>query len=726
MANPKLTFNVLTFDHPAAEYTFYFYKKDQDLTQDLTGFENLSGLPGLPLLQRVHKFLVPAEVIEHFGEQDHYYTSFDVELEDGFAITKLTSPFYIKSLDKEGEIVRPKDKNSYFGNSIIKRYYNFRVHSYFQSNGYLLKPNFIDDTEIWMPSKRAQAPAYNYFDKYTLKIQFAHISALPELIVSFEGTSRVFKKSLAELYCDVPPEYFTWVLFNDKLYRHDELPDEARRHPETAYPIWNFDIRSALGQEADAPERSNKYLKYKNHITDFYINHLNKEGFKNIIPINCKGFIPVDEIKIGGVSMNSNKLLFGKINGLNSLNGKDISPISGMRDYGPLELSPYSNIHLFFIFHQSDTHKAKHIEKFFKGEVEKFTGLLKYTRLNYFLVPKFSFMFNDKENPLPEIEEFIRNREFKTDVRYIAVYISPHSKNISDEGRKSIYYRIKELLLKNSITSQVLEAEKILNPKVQYHYSMPNIAIAMLAKLNGIPWRLDTQIKNELIIGVGAFKHASINVQYIGSAFSFQNNGTFNRFECFRNNEIIELAGSILTAVKEYAIHNKNLNRLVIHFYKNMKQDELQPIEDGLRNLGLDIPVFIVSINKTESRDLVAFDESYNQRMPMSGTYINIGFNKYLLFNNTRYNDNPLREWDSFPFPIKLGIVCTDKQQEKDPKIIRELLDQVYQFSRVYWKSLSQQNLPVTIKYPEMVAEMFPYFDGYEIPPFGKDNLWFL
>ena len=57
---------------------------------------------------------------------------------------------------------------------------------------------------------------------------------------------------------------------------------------------------------------------------------------------------------------------------------------------------------------------------------------------------------------------------------------------------------------------------------------------------------------------------------------------------------------------------------------------------------------------------------------------------------------------------------------------MKELIDQVYQFSRMYWKSVRQQNLPVTIKYPEMVAEMLPHFDGNEIPEFGKDNLWFL
>jgi len=44
----------------------------------------------------------------------------------------------------------------------------------------------------------------------------------------------------------------------------------------------------------------------------------------------------------------------------------------------------------------------------------------------------------------------------------------------------------------------------------------------------------------------------------------------------------------------------------------------------------------------------------------------------------------------------------------------------------MYWKSVSQQNLPVTLAYPEMVAEIFPYFKYDKLPDFGKENLWFL
>ncbi len=91
--------------------------------------------------------------------------------------------------------------------------------------------------------------------------------------------------------------------------------------------------------------------------------------------------------------------------------------------------------------------------------------------------------------------------------------------------------------------------------------------------------------------------------------------------------------------------------------------------------------------------------------MPKNGTYIRIGINKYLLFNNARYNnDNKYSAAEGYPFPIKIGISSPDKDAFEDANIITELLTQVYQFSRLYWKSLRQQNVPVTIKHPAMVA----------------------
>jgi hypothetical protein len=697
----NLTFNILTFKHPADEYTFHFAKEE---------VENSF---------RVFHTLVPYEVKEHFGEQEHYYTQYTSNHNSLFAVTKKSVPTYATSEEDEEKTVRVK--NSAFTASLLKRYYNKQIHDYFKSNGFIVNPNFVSDTEIWIPSKQINTE-YNLFEKYTLKVQFGRITCEPEILIAYAGISKVFRKSIVTLMSQVAPEYFNWVIYRNNLIRHEELSDEAQRNLNEVYPVWNFDIRDALNQPGDIPDKTNPYLKFKKHITDFYNTYLNTGEFKNVIPIISGSFIPVEDVKIGEVADNSNLLLFGQ-------KKYHSVPYKGMDLHGPLEVSPYNKVQFFFICHSSNTDKAtqlkNYLEKGLHFENISYKGITNFAKVPFFTLPGFSIVFKNQQNPLPEIEEYLRKREFKDEIRYIAIYISPIPKDNATKSEKDIYYKLKELLLKHKITSQVIDAQKIKN-NTNYIFSLNNISIAVLAKLDGVPWRLDVPLRNELIVGVGAFRNIDENIQYIGSAFSFNNNGKFNRFECFMNNQVDELAGSIIRAVKEYASVNRNLQRLIIHFYKNISQKELEPIEKGLKNLGINVPVYIVSINKTESHDIVAFDNSFDNLMPHSGTFINIGFNQFLLFNNTRYKNSTFNLKDGFPFPIKVKITCNKRELENDYKTIKELLNQVYQFSRMYWKSVRQQNLPVTIKYPELVAEMFPHFEGNEIPPFGKDNLWFL
>lgn len=698
--NQQLTFNILTFTHPQPTYTFHFSDTEQ------------AGL------HRVHKYLVPDEVVVHFGEQEHYYTSFDQPFEGSLSVTKDSKPTYKDIIDESGDKRQVAEKNTCFTKSVLKRYYNRRIKEYFRNEGHLVKPNFVEDIEVWLPAfTSAPSDPYDHFEKYTLRVQFATVTDQPELLLTYAGKSRVFKLSVADLLADVSVEAFKWVIYNNNLYKYEELPDEARRRLEQVYPVWNFILRNELQQNTEAPERGNRYTKFKTKLQDFVRDHISPNGFKEIVPITTETFIKVKPSRIGQVSANSNQLLFGE-------NNRDIVPYNGMKAHGPLEISPYTKIQFFYIMHKEDVQLAKKIDRFFRGQEQGFRGLTKFCKTPYNTVKNFSIVFEDKTNPLPEIEAALRSRSFDKSTGYIAIYVSPINKYVSDLDQRKVYYQVKELLLKFDITCQALEAEKIRLDN-DYFYSLPNIAIAILSKLGGTPWRLDSKLKNELIIGVGAFKHLDVNTQYIGSAFSFKNDGKFTRFECFRNNQTDELAGSILRAVKEYVSYNAGINRLIIHFYKNMSQEELRPIEEGIKELEFNFPVFVVTINKTESHDIVAFDNSWQHLMPKSGTFINIGYNRYLLFNNTRYA-NGHKSSDGYPFPVKLKIDCTDPEQVKDIKVVSQLIDQVYQFSRMYWKSVRQQNLPVTIKYPEMVAEMFPYFTGNEIPEFGKDNLWFL
>jgi hypothetical protein len=686
MCKENLFFNILTFDYPTENPVFHFSKD-----------ENAKG-------HRIHKSLFPKEIDSIFPGisnncTDCIYTTFTGE-KDGFL------PLEIQ-LNKANP-------------DLIKRYFNRQINYYFRViKKQIVKIGFIKENQIWIHDPKQSTSKWKVYKKFSLKVQLATVSNYPEILLSYDGVSIVLKQSVAELVKEVSSTYFNWILRDNRLDRWKWLNDEEEPDYTTYFPILNKKLKTALEIPNKAPDRGNRYPKYLSNIQEFYNEFLDVPEFKDFIPIHEEGFLTVNSDHINKTTEDSNLLVFGK-------DQMGITPKLDLKKFKPYKDSPYKNVHLFFILHKDSVMQAKDLNERFNNGFKWFRGLHQYANILFHTEEGFSITFTDKENPLPEIEQALIDRDLNPDIKYIAIYITPYGKYEINKDHREIYYKVKELLLKRKITSQAIDPEKMKAQGDDWVYSLPNIAVAILAKLGGIPWRLNTPIKNELIVGVGAFKHIEEDIQYIGSAFSFANDGKFNSFEYFMKDEIELLAGKIANSVHDYATINNQPDRLIIHFYKSMSELEIEHIEKALGEMNLPIPVFIVTINKTESEDIVAFDSNWTDLMPESGTFINIGSNKYLLFNNTRYPDSEHSKADGYPFPIKLKFDCTDKQQLNDVKVITELIDQVYQFSRMYWKSVRQQNLPVTIKYPEMIAQIAPHFSGDDIPDFGKDNLWFL
>ena len=183
-------------------------------------------------------------------------------------------------------------------------------------------------------------------------------------------------------------------------------------------------------------------------------------------------------------------------------------------------------------------------------------------------------------------------------------------------------------------------------------------------------------------------------------------------------------------AVRRYCNENAQPEKLVIHFYKTLSKKELKPIESGLARLGLKIPVVVVTVNKSFSQDVLAFDTDSEHLMPLSYSYIPINRTQYLLFNNSLTDDTSKETPRRFPFPMKVSMQYfaagseVSTLPEADMRV--ELLSQICSFSQLYWKSVSSQSLPVTVKYPEMLAQIVPNFSNAEIPGAGRERLWFL
>ena len=143
----------------------------------------------------------------------------------------------------------------------------------------------------------------------------------------------------------------------------------------------------------------------------------------------------------------------------------------------------------------------------------------------------------------------------------MAIYVCPISKLDKNQANLNIYYRIKEILLQHSITSQVVYKENIFNKN--FNFFLPNIEIAILAKLSGIPWRLNRSLTFELIVGIGAFYSMTRKPRYLGSAFCFNNEGIFENFDCFLSNDTDTLAGSIRKAVLKFLVDHEHADRLI-------------------------------------------------------------------------------------------------------------------------------------------------------------------
>lgn len=734
----KLFLNTLAFQFPAEPVTFYF----SDTNNPDAHYTFLKSSTLFPV--GIH------ELFPNLKNNDTLYTSFTKHV-------KGAKPLAI-------------DFNNLDNFHLVKRYYNEQIQLFFAQKNLLADKTFIGDTQIWINDKKSKNKEFSTFDRFTLKINYNSFLQTPELVVSYDRQAKVLKQSVAQFISsfsaspddifdasfnpDNPAELINKVIvvkyldkdkkrINLKLRRYSKLCEQSDNgepiNYDNVYPVVNNQLAYSLNLTIDEPDneyptKKNRYKTYIPKITGFRDLFLLNDDFRRIVPVESD-FTPIEA---GKVKNESKHLIFGFDEEGNRR--IDLIPQRGINS-GPYSQPRHSNIQLFFILPTMHRDQATSLLQMLRNGYgsgwSQFKNLQKYLGLPFTTTKGFSMLIKNADNPLPEIETMLEQRResFSNNVntKYFAIYLSPVSRDCKDHKQLITYYHVKELLLKWGIASQFIDTNAMIqtlqadakNNKSNFSYSLQNIAIAINAKLGGTPWRIAVPQQRELIVGVGAFKNTETNTQYIGSAFSFDNTGAFNSFEYFQKDELLELAGAIQDAIINYKNAIQKPQRLIIHYYKDMSEREVEVIEKALNNLNIDIPIFVVTINKTESEDIIVFDEAFPNKMPYSGRYVNLGNNQYLLCNNTRYENNGTIE--GYPFPIKLKISCPTDSYLLNQNTIVELIEQVYQFSRIYWKSVRQQNLPVTIKYPEMVAKIAPYFNNGCIPDtIGKDNLWFL
>ena len=472
--------------------------------------------------------------------------------------------------------------------------------------------------------------------------------------------------------------------------------------------IANNDIRKDIGVSPSSKRVS--YARLYNDLKQFYLEHL-LDLKTETLQIQSGGFVGVPDKDVGRVYNGSNVMVFKN-------EKTDINAATGMRDYGHFRPSPIEkDVEFIFIYENSDD--ANKLYKYFKNGFRHFPGLQTYLGIPPTIADlKLKY---ERQSIKENFDQFVADKLSEVNYEhYFVILIGPFKKNQQSDDLNKLYYYIKEELLKKGISSQFVCYKDVRS--AQFHFYLPNIAIAILAKLGGIPWKLKEQPYKELIIG---FNTKYINeTKYIGSAVFFDNQGSLKKVNSYEGENINSIVSDLKQAIEIFRKENpeEELKRVIIHTSKRPGKKE-RKIEKLLRNeLQLDIPLIYIEINEAKTTTEVCFDENYKYGMPVSGTYVKTGGNEYLFFSNTRYHEKPLRsvteEW-----PIKIRIYAGDNITLDE----KQLISQVYEFSRLYWKGLKQKSQPVTTIYPKLIAEYTGNFDE-QIPKnkITQETPWFL
>jgi hypothetical protein len=580
---------------------------------------------------------------------------------------------------------------------------------------------FIGEVVAYVPDDERNTDTYSVYDEYRLRAVQDVEESIYYLVVSYTGKMIVVSTSLAQL-TGVPRDAIKRVRYKNRVlsYRHlssEEKADESNLFVVAGRPLAQYteiDPHLILFRKDRNP-----YQAYYLTVLEFYKRYLSGKVLDDSLRICDTGFKRVPPARIMETSKWSNLLVFGD-------EQTSFNVYTGIKQYGPLSVPDVNRLRYLFVFHRDDRQLANTLYTYLNAGLKGFPGLEAFVGLpfNMNVVDHANTIRYESDAPSVEIRRDLQTRNLSRDYRYFAIYISRIGRDERDGKRHSEYFKIKEILLERDMGSQVIHAKSIESPA--FNFYLPNIAIAMLAKLGGKPWKLARPTQEDLIVGIGAHKH--LGQSYIGNAICFANDGSFEEFDAFHRTGAEAMGAAFHEAISRFVKSSRKAKRLIIHFFKPMSEREERYLLKVLDALNLSLPYVVLTIHSAASNEIVIFDEHFEGRMPVTGTVVGIRPGDYLLCNNSRYEHNTVTRIDRYPLPLRVVFSKGRGVDIARPDVIRGLLDQVYQFSRMYWRTIRQKADPVTVEYSRLIAKSIAHFENKELPATfaARKSLWFL
>ena len=314
-------------------------------------------------------------------------------------------------------------------------------------------------------------------------------------------------------------------------------------------------------------------------------------------------------------------------------------------------------------------------------------------------------------------------------------------------GVQSPYFTAKAVLMSQGMPVQSVRLSTILQNNIAY--SLNNLALALYAKLGGIPWTLSVQqrLVHEIVVGIGSarigFDRLSERERLVGITTVFSGDGNYllgnatteTASDQYQTALLNSLRASLDELKRRFGWRPGDKLRIIFHqAFKRYKETEAQAVESLVAEL-TDFDVEYAFVQVSGDHDWKLFDESapgavYRQTrkgvaVPERGQIVPLGPRAALV---TLTGPQQLKtDLQGCPSPMLVSVHPNSTFSSLD-----YIAKQVFDLTFMSWRTFMPSTLPVSIAYPNLVVELLGNLR--QIPNFNPDILitklkesrWFL
>lgn len=286
------------------------------------------------------------------------------------------------------------------------------------------------------------------------------------------------------------------------------------------------------------------------------------------------------------------------------------------------------------------------------------------------------------------------------------------------------YLHSKAVLLMNGIPVQEVRVGTITKPHSALQWILPNIAVAMYAKMGGIPWTVahDMTVDDELVIGLGMAELTGSRFEnrqrHMGITTVFRGDGNYLLSNvsktCMYRDYPDVLRDSTAQVLRDVKQRNGwrpgDTVRVVFHAYKPLKRVEVASIVNhSVQEVGSEQHVEFAFLTVSHEHPFKLIDTAQSgkhtqygtkgQFVPERGTMGQLGRYTRLLCTN---GPNQIKRATT-PLPSPLLVHLHPESTYRD---LAYLTEQVLKFTSLTWRSTQPARRPVSIYYSELIARI--------------------